>query len=135
VANYSDKNGKESNRKRSSSVGGTDQAAFRGYINLVLTDENKKAWEKWSTSSSVWEQLEASVGAGVNLAVKRDPKGEGYLASATQRDSLSPNAGLVVTARGKEAGVAFTRVLYCLALLGHKERWEDTQPVADPDRW
>jgi hypothetical protein len=135
VANYSDKNGKDKPVGRKGAVGKEYDAPFRGYVNLQLADADKVAWEKWSASASVWEVLEASVGDGVNIALKLDPKGQGYLASATQRRADSPNAGLVVTARGKEAGVAFTRVLYCLALLGRKERWEDTQPVADPDRW
>jgi hypothetical protein len=75
------------------------------------------------------------VGDGVNLSLKLDPKGGGFLASATQRRADSPNAGLVVTARGRDAATAWGRCLFCLALLGHKERWEDTQPLANPDRW
>jgi len=135
MAGYADKNGKERPANRAGKVGKGYDAPFRGYINLVLTDEQKEGWVKWSESASFWEGLAHHVSDGVNLAVKIDPKGAGALASATQRREDSPNAGLVVTARGADASVALSRVVYCLVLLGHKERWEDTQPLANPDRW
>lgn len=121
--------------KQQGKVGESYDATFRGYINVALSDEQKEAFGKWGASSSVWEILEASVSDGVNLSLKLDPKGDGYLASATQRRVGSPNAGLVVTARGKDASTAWGRCLYILAILSHKERWEDTQPLANPDRW
>lgn len=135
MAGYSDKNGKDKPARKSVELATQYDAPFRGYVNLQLNDVEKALWEKWSASASVWEVLEASVADGVQISIKLDPKGAGYLASATQRRNNSPNAGLVVTARGKDAGIAWSRVLYCLAVLGRKERWEDTQPVADPDRW
>jgi len=135
MASYADKNGKERPAARKSQVGKGYDAPFRGYINLNLSDEQKVLWVKWSESASFWEALAHHVADGVNTAVKVDPKGTGALASATQRREDSPNAGLVVTARGKDASIALSRLVYCLVLLGHKERWEDTQPVADPDRW
>lgn len=135
MVGYADKNGKEKPARASKQVGGKHDAEFRGYINVQLDADQKAAYDKWSQSASLWEVLEASVASGVNLSLKLDPKGDGCLASATQRNPSSPNAGLVVTARGRDAGTAWGRVLYILALLGHKEKWEDTQPMADPDRW
>lgn len=115
--------------------GSADNAEFRGYINLSLSDAEKSAWETWSGTPDVWDCLNAQVALGVNLSVKREKGGELFVASATQRDAASANAGLVVTARGRDAGIALTRVLYCLVVLGRSDRWEDTQKVADPDRW
>jgi hypothetical protein len=135
MANYADKNGKERPAKNSGKVGKGYDAPFRGYINLNLSDEQKDAWLKWSESQSFWDALAHHVADGVNLAVKVDPKGTGFLSSATQRREDSPNAGLVVTARGRDAAVALSRCVYCLVVLGHKDRWEETQPLADPDRW
>lgn len=117
------------------SRGSADNAEFRGYINLSLSDAEKAEWAVWAAKPDVWDCLCAQVALGINVSVKREKGGELFVASATQRDSTSPNAGLVVTARGKDAGVALTRVLYCLVVLSRSERWEDTQPVADPDRW
>lgn len=135
MSGYSSKNGKDKPAAKSGAVAEKYDAAFRGYVNLNLSAEQKATYDKWASSASLWEVLEAQVADGVNLSLKIDPKGTGFLASATQRRSGSPNAGLVVTARGRDAATAWGRVLFCLALLSHKERWEDTQPVADPDRW
>lgn len=135
MSGYADKNGKERSPRGKGALGKGYDAPFRGYINLNLSDEQKTAWEKWAESAAFWEQLAYHVQDGIHLAVKVDPKGTGFLASATQRREDSPNAGLVVTARGKSADIALSRCVYCLVVLGHKERWEDTQPLADPDRW
>lgn len=132
---YADVDGKQKPARTPSGVGAGMDAQFRGYINLTLSDSDKAGYEKWSASASFWEALEYHVGDGVNLSLKRDPKSDGFLASATQRRVSSPNAGLVVTARGQDATTAWGRVLFCLTLLSKKERWEDTQPLADPDRW
>jgi hypothetical protein len=115
--------------------GSADNAEFRGYINLSLSTAEKDAWKVWSSTADVWDCLDAQVSMGVNISVKREKGGELFVASATQRDAASVNAGLVVTARGSSPGVAFTRVLYCLVVLSRAESWEQTQPVADPDRW
>jgi hypothetical protein len=135
AGSYADKNGKEKSVRTNRRVGAGYDAPFRGYINLNLSEGQKETYPAWAASASLWDTLEASVSDGVNVALKIDPKGEGFLASATQRREGSVNAGLVVTARGKDPGVAFGRLLFCLALLSHQESWEATQPMADPDRW
>lgn len=127
--------GKEKPARKPGSVGVQHDAEFRGYVNVNLSDEQKANYDAWAQGQGYFETLEASVASGVNLSLKLDPKGGGYLASATQRNPASPNAGLVVTARGRDAVTAWGRVLFILTYLGHKERWEDTQPMADPDRW
>lgn len=116
-------------------VAGKYDAAFRGYINLTLSPGEKEGYAEFISSDVVWHVLDTQVSDGVNLSIKLDPKGDGFLASATQRRVDSVNAGLVVTARGKDPTTAWGRVLYCLAVLGRSESWEDTQPMADPDRW
>jgi hypothetical protein len=134
-AKYGDQNGKDKPARKPGSVGGDYSAEFRGYINLNLDEAQKAAYADWAASASLWEALEFQVGDGVNIAVKIDPKSEGFLASATQRRASSPNAGLVVTARGRDVVTAWGRVLYCLTVLSRHERWEETQPLANPDRW
>lgn len=118
-----------------SAVGENYDAVFKGYINLNLSAEQKGAFDRWAEGASPWEALEAHVADGVNLSLKVEPKSGGFLASATQRRVSSQNAGLVVTARGGDATKALLRVLFCLVILSHAERWEDVQPLADPDRW
>jgi hypothetical protein len=122
-------------KSKGSDGGSADNAEFRGYINLPLSVEEKENWAVWSGTSDVWAVLDAQIGLGINVSVKREKGGQLFVGSATQRDPSSPNAGLVITARGQSAWVALTRVLYCLVVLSRSDRWEDTQPVADPDRW
>lgn len=112
-----------------------DNAEFRGYINVNLSDDQKAEYVHWAASSSYWEALEYQLSAGVNLSVKRSLKEGCYIASGTQRDERSPNAGLCVTARGKQGDVALGRLLFTLTILTKHERWEETQSVANPDRW
>ncbi len=130
-----DTDGENKSAGKRKSVGALDNADFRGYINLDLSDDQKERYLAWAQSEAYWQALEGFTDQGVNLSLKRERKTGGFLASATQRDPDSPNAGLCVTARGKEAAVALGRVLYILTILSRKERWEETQPLANPDRW
>ena len=116
-------------------VGVGFDAPFRGYINLELSPQQKESFPGWFASASFPDTLDAHVADGVNLSLKWEPKNDCFLASATQRRGDSPNAGLVVTARADSPIKALGRVCFCLAALSHKERWEDTQPLANPDRW
>jgi hypothetical protein len=120
---------------QSGGVAASYDAAFIGYINLTLSEEQKSAFPDWQLSASAIDSLEAFTGDGINFSLKTDTRSGGFLASATQRRSDSPNAGYVVTARAREAYTAFWRVVYCVVLLSHAERWTDIQPMASPDRW
>lgn len=132
---YAEKDGKNNTTPKQGKVGATDDAAFRGYVNLSLSADDKALFDVWVLSAAFWERLNVEVEAGVQLSLKRDLKSGGYIASGTQRDQASPNAGLVVTARAREPEVALGRLLFCLTILSRKPRWEDTQAIADPDRW
>lgn len=124
-------------KRRKNGTGGKEayDAAFVGYINLSLSDEEKSSFDAWAESASFWEALEVFPADGVHLSLKVDTRSGGYLASGTQRRSTSPNAGLVVTARAREAAKALGRLLFSLTVLSHYEKWEDRQTRADPDRW
>lgn len=117
------------------SLGKGYDAPFVGYINLQLSESDKERFSSWVTSNAAPEMLDSAVTDGVNVSLKIDPKGNGFLASATQRREDSPNAGLVATARAKTPELALWRVVYVLSLLYATGHWEDRQPMADPDRW
>jgi hypothetical protein len=135
MARYGEQNGKEKPARKSKQMGDGYSADFRGYINVTLSPEQKAVFDEWRLSSSLWETYTASVQDGVNIAVKIDPRSEAFLASATQRREASENAGLCVTARARDPVTALERLLFVLAYLSRSERWEDIQPLADPDRW
>lgn len=113
----------------------TEQAEFRGYINVQLSDEEKLGLDAWAIPDNVAGQLVASVDDGVVFSLKGLPDGTTAMASATQRRTDSPNAGLCVTARASTPGKAWLRLLYVLSLMAYAARWEDVVPMADPDRW
>jgi hypothetical protein len=83
----------------------------------------------------MWDVFIRAVEDGVTVTVRWDAKSQGFMASGTQRSELSPNAGLCVTARAGDSVLSWERLMYLLMVLGRGERWEDTQPMADPDRW
>ena len=132
--NYADKDGKERPARKQGEMGTDWDAPFRGYINLDLDAGAKAKYPAWAESQAFWEALEYNTAAGVNFSLKWEIKKACFLASGTQRNPASPNAGLVVTARGRDAATAWGRLLYCLTILNRNERWEVTQPLADPDR-
>jgi len=130
-----DTDGSDRVRGKSTVAAAAGNAPFRGYINVNLTPEEKGAFAGWLDQDTFWSVVSGAIVDGVNVAVKPDPRQPGFLASATQRREDSVNAGLCVTARAGSPELALTRLAYVLALLGRSERWEDTQPLADPDRW
>lgn len=134
--NYGEQNGKEKPTRKSGEVGAGDDVAFRGYINLELSAEDKERFGSWLASDAATSMFDAAVTDGCHLSLKRDPKtAGGFLATATNRRADSPNAGLCVTARAKEPQLALWRLVYCLELLYTTGHWEDRQAVANPDRW
>lgn len=132
---YGDIDGKAKPAGKSGGLGEGYDAQFIGYINLTLSQEQKDMFDAWVASAASSEQFEAFVADGVNVSVKFEPRSGGFLASATQRRVGSPNAGLCVTARGRNASVALWRCVYSVTILSRAERWTDVQPLADPDRW
>lgn len=128
-------NGKGVTAAKRSAVGKGMDAAFRGYINLNISADEKAKYKKWADPQTVFSVFSAQVADGVNVAIKPDPKADGFLASATQRRETSVNAGLCVTARASDPVEAFGRLMYVLGILSRTESWEATQPIADPDRW
>lgn len=125
---------REDKREASRKAGGGD-ATWRGYVNVDLSAEQKREFDDWSHTTEPWDVLEEVGCAGVVVTVKVDKGGTAFMASATQRDPLSVNAGLCVTARASTAGKALFRLFYILHLLGPSTDWSAHHPVADPDRW
>lgn len=129
----------ESKLKKSSGkpdqVATSHEATFRGFVNVDLSESDKRDFVIWSETAGWWDVFQSQSRDGVAISTKYSDKEKCFLSSGTQRRTSSPNAGLVVTARSAEPGKAFMRLLYILMMLGKKERWEFTQPIADPDRW
>lgn len=115
-------------------VGEVYDAVFRGFINLNLSDSQKREFPAWANVTDMPSKMQNACVDGIVLSLKIDQKSGGFMASATQRRVSSKNAGLAVTARASDAGTALTRLLYMLDILPWDD-WEALQPMADPDRW
>lgn len=111
------------------------EAAWRGYINVDLTDAEKTEFVEWAMTDRPWQVLDNAVQAGVVITLKQNVRGGGCLASATQRRASSVNAGLCVTARASWSATALMRVVFLLERLGVASDWAAAHPLADPDRW
>jgi len=109
-------------------------AVFRGYINVNLSEEQRDHLPTWLEQADVERLCKAYCATGLVLSMKLDAKTGNFMASATQRNEQSHNAGLAVTARANSPVKALQRLLYILDILG-SGKWEDVQPMADPDRW
>ena len=122
--------------RRNKKAAGEEDAEFKGYVNLVLSEADKEAFGAWAKGNDPIPTLDGVVSDGVQISVKQDRKTVGgFIASGTMRRNDSPNAGLCVTARAKAPGMALWRLLFSFTLLYRTGHWEDTQPMADPDRW
>lgn len=113
--------------------GESSGGAFRGFVNLDLSNAQKEAFPAWLDSQDLGQHLAFYCTGGVVVSVKVDSKSGGFLASATDKGEGSRNAGLATTARARDPLTALQRLLYILAILG--DDWEASQPVANPDRW
>lgn len=122
-------------KKAAARKGSGGEAEWRGYVNVELSAAQKAQFDDWAATGAPWDVLEEVGCAGVVVTVKVEKSGTGFIASATQRDTASLNAGLCVTARARTAGKAFMRLLFTLEVVGPSGDWTRGQPVADPDRW
>jgi len=109
-------------------------ADFKGYINVNLSEEQRDQLPAWLEGTDISQLCKAWCATGIVLSMKLDPKTGNFMASATQRNEQSQNAGLAVTARANYPTKALHRLLYILGILG-QGRWEDVQSMADPDHW
>lgn len=122
-------------RKAAARKAAGGEADWRGYVNVDLSAVQKAQFDDWAATGVPWDVLEEVGCAGVVVTVKLEKGAAGFIASATQRNAESLNAGLCVTARAKTAGKAFMRLLYTLDIVGASGDWTRGQPVADPDHW
>ena len=110
-------------------------AEWRGFINIELSQGLKEQFDDWAHTDDPWLTLEGATVSGCTLSVKPDSSGTGFLASCTQRNPQSVNAGYCLTARAGTAGKAWLRVLFILSCMGPDGEWAKEGTVSDPDRW
>jgi len=118
------------NRERQSGV-----AEWRGFINVNLDASQKAQFDEWLHTDDPQAVLLDLVSKGCHVAIKLDGSAGTFMASITQRNPASVNAGLAVTARSSNPEKALWRAVFLIAVLGVDTDWNKGQPAADPDRW
>lgn len=125
---------KEKSARKSGKLASEYNASFNGFVNITLTEEQKTAFGDWSPSAPWVEILSDLSDDGVVFSLKKDFKGDTYMASLTQRREDSENAGLCVTARSSDAGVAMLRILYIASQI-LPTAWREAEEERKEDRW
>jgi len=103
---------------RSSSIGKTDKrvkvpfAEFR-FVRIELSEKEKSEFKALLDSGEFAEiPLDEWLDRGYKLTVSRDDKSSGVICSVTAVYTNAPDAGLVLTARGRDAITALSVLAY-----------------------
>jgi len=109
-------------------------AEFKRFANVELNADDKERFIVWASANNFFEVMEKHASRGRTLNVKRDFKQQCYLATSLERDTLSPNAGVMVSARGRTPDMAQWRLLYILDSFFDGKQWESYVDISD-DKW
>jgi hypothetical protein len=107
---------------------------FAGYVNVSLTDEDKRHFDDWMEIVNLSLEIKELVDADNRISLKRVSGTEEYLGSVTSLNAASPDAGKVVTARSSDPTKALYRVVYIVRVVLAGAKWAASAP-AEPDRW
>lgn len=77
----------------------TDFPEFKGYVNYVLSDENKAVFSSWDIDDhDLWLLVAGHNQCGYKLSVSFNPKNDTFNATYMCNDTSSPNAGFCLSA-------------------------------------
>lgn len=109
-------------------------ATFDGYVNYEWTDADKEAFIIWTGENNFWDIRATQTNLGRKFSISFDPKQSCYIATCFERDAKSPNAGLCVSARGRELEMAEWRILFLVnSLMG--ANWKNGRERKGDDVW
>jgi len=109
-------------------------ADFKRFANVELNADDKEHFIVWASANNFFEVMEKHGKKGRTLNVKRDFKQQCYLATSLERDNLSSNAGVMVSARARTPDMALWRLLYILDAFFDGKEWESYVDISD-DKW
>jgi len=110
------------------------KAEWKGYINYEWSDAAKERFAVWLDETNLFNELDAHTAKGRKFTTGYDAYHKCMVATCFERDINSPNAGYIVTARGKEASTAQARLLYLISEEMPHE-WTKPSVIADVDKW
>ena len=104
------------------------------FVNLRLTGEDKKTFEKWrkDNEDDLFALLETIILEDIRVSVSFDGKNRTYIVSFTCRDELSPNNGFCVSSRHDEVVTAVLVAIFKHQVVIADQTWDT---VASADDW
>jgi hypothetical protein len=86
---------------------------FKGYIDCILSKEQKDDWKsRVYSDTEILDAFERLEDSGYRLGCSWDEYNECYSATLSPTDSNDPNAGYILTGRGRDARGAASQLLY-----------------------
>lgn len=110
-------------------------ATWVKFVNVELTKADKEDWAVWTMEVNLYDALDAQTSLGRVVTVKMDIKQKCGICTILERDSRSPNAGKMVSARGSTGGIALSRALFIVMEVLGNAKWENLDYVSEADKW
>jgi len=105
------KNGKTQNKTTKSSDSG--RAPFLGYVNVVLTEEDRSEYESWvSDAEVVAEAMLDAFDQGYQLTTKFDVENDCYSSSISNWHISAKDSGVIYTGRSSEFNASMLKAIF-----------------------
>lgn len=112
------------------------RAEFVGYANVTFDDAAKQRFEGWATQEGLFEEaLAESVADGWQFTLKTDTNSGSSMVSVSRWDGGHPQAGIILTVRGRTPYVALWRGVWALTDYLAYDLLAATLPVRTRDDW
>lgn len=100
-------------KKGTKSKPSTKHAEWQGFVSCELTDIHKDDLRQNPfPQTAIDEWLQIILESGCKLTLSHDKNNQSFIASMTDRDPESPNAGLSLVARGSSHNKALQALMY-----------------------
>lgn len=109
-------------------------AEFIGFVNYEPTSDDREAFVAVNMDARFWEFYQLELDRGRKLGVSHDYANSSAVATLMERDKESPNAGLILSCRGKTGYTAMARLLF-LSNFVLVNGWRSKPLEIDDDQW
>lgn len=112
----------------------TWDAQFNGFVNVTLSKDDKEHFAVWTETIDYDERKSVHLRLGRKFTTSYDLKQQCFMCLVFERDSQSPNAGKMISARGQSPSIAEWRLLFILDVVMHDGVW-DSLSTTSADLW
>lgn len=120
------------NKKPRSTPSVSANSTFRGFLNIVLTDEDKSIIKSAKYDMSEFaSDMDKWIDSGYKFTFSEDTYNHCFQVIGTRRDSEHPDFGILLTGRGSTAIKAFKQWVYIVTRLIGEATWSEMlKPVS-----